>query len=555
MAHGGSGGGGDLYGDLWVLLRDLDPSDGGGNGEPVLDDNGQVVPVGLDAETGEIFPIHLVDAGEGEWEVPPELLGSIQEVDLERANIIRSPDSVKEAALEEALAKIEAGTEITADASGRIAVDGVLIDSPRECMALYDLIMTAGGAMGWTEAQANADGVVPAAILDLMAAGWNPTGLLAGTFSKFVPVGLDEVLTAHTLMGINDFDDTGPAPVTTFYSFLEDGGEAFDYDREAAYGDKWIQWFQDIDGDPSDLEAVQRSLFDLVWGYDKNGDGINDVGSGRAWADEYIALSADGLSFETVAADSAGVNDWAQAVEDARAVIYALHENVGAFEIEAPGDEDELIEGGPDSDLLAGWGGDDTILGHGGDDTLEGGDGEDILKGQRGDDLLDGGDGDDVMRGGVGDDRLVYGQGADRMFGGVGDDRMGGGFGDDVMDGGDGDDRLSGGRGANELTGGEGADDFVFRAAKAPVDTILDFSAAEGDRIRLDPMDADVSTPEDDAFSFVGYAAFSGAAGELRAVHLDGAQRLEGDVDGDGAADFAIEVAGDASAVEGWFVL
>ena len=115
MASGS--GSGDLYGDLWVLLRDLDPSDGGGNGEPILDENDQVIPIGYDATTGETFPIHLVMGTDGSYEVPADLLPFVQEIDMERANIIRSPDSVVASALEEALGKIEAGTSITTSAS------------------------------------------------------------------------------------------------------------------------------------------------------------------------------------------------------------------------------------------------------------------------------------------------------------------------------------------------------------------------------------------------------------------------------------------------------
>lgn len=187
MAGTGTGGSGagDLYGDLWVVARDLDPTDGGGNGEPVLDENGQIVPIGYDPVTGEIFPIHLVEGTEGDYEVPPELLPFVQEIELERANIMRSPDSVVEAALEEALGKIEAGTEIDVDASGRIMVDGVLIDSPRENLALYKLVMTTGGATSWTEVQASAAAELPQPLVDLLDSGWDPTGLLAGVFSKF----------------------------------------------------------------------------------------------------------------------------------------------------------------------------------------------------------------------------------------------------------------------------------------------------------------------------------------------------------------------------------
>ena len=255
-------GSGDLFGDLWVLLRDLDPSDGGGNGEPILDENGQVIPIGYDAATGATFPIHLVLGTEGSYEVPADMLPFVQEIDLERANIMRSPESVRIAALEEALAKIEAGTVIDPTVDGRIAVDGVVIDSPRENLALYHLIMTAGGAGSWTEAQAHAAANLPAKLVDLLATGWNPTGLLAGVFSKFVPITMDAVITAHTLMGVNEVVDVGGDPQITYFSFLDGVAESFNYDRVATYGNLWVRWYQDMDGDPSDLEAVQRSVLD-----------------------------------------------------------------------------------------------------------------------------------------------------------------------------------------------------------------------------------------------------------------------------------------------------
>ena len=108
---GGSGGsgGGDLYADLYVVLRDLDPSDGGGDGEPVLDANGQQIPVGLDTATGETFPLHYGEIAEGDFEIPAAQLPYLQEVALGRANVARAPDSVRQHALEEALNTIATG--------------------------------------------------------------------------------------------------------------------------------------------------------------------------------------------------------------------------------------------------------------------------------------------------------------------------------------------------------------------------------------------------------------------------------------------------------------
>ncbi len=511
MAEGSGGGSGDLYGDLWVLLRDLDPSDGGGDGEPILDENGQVIPIGYDPATGESFPIHLVLGSEGKYEVPADMLPFVQEINLERANIIRSPDSVMAAALEEALDKIQNGTTITTSVDGRIAVDGVLIDSPRENLALYNLIMTAGGATSWTEAQANAGANLPPVLVNLLASGWKPTGLLAGVFSKFVPVDMDGVITAHTFMGVNEVTDVGGTPEIDYYSFIAGGTESFTYDRVATYGNVWIRWYQDMDGDPSDLEAVQRTVLDAVWGSDSNGDGVKDAGSGKNWVDEYIKISDDGTNLDPVAATSAGINDWAQAVEDARAVIYIMHESIGASEVAPPPSTDDTLVGGASADYLTGWGGDDVLLGRGGDDILEGGDGRDYLVGDRGDDTLDGGAGND---------------------------------------------RLDGRTGSDILTGGSGADRFLFlRPEPGAIDTITDFSRAERDAIKLSFMDADVSTVEDEAFVFLGYTDFTGTAGELHAIDLGGSQRIEGDVNGDSVADFVIIALGDTAVAADWFIL
>jgi Ca2+-binding RTX toxin-like protein len=61
--------------------------------------------------------------------------------------------------------------------------------------------------------------------------------------------------------------------------------------------------------------------------------------------------------------------------------------------------------------------------------------------------------------------------------------------GDDILIGGGGDDILYGGTGNDQLTGGTGADTFVFSEhGSANVDHILDYSAAEGDKIDLSAL-------------------------------------------------------------------
>jgi RTX calcium-binding nonapeptide repeat (4 copies) len=150
-----------------------------------------------------------------------------------------------------------------------------------------------------------------------------------------------------------------------------------------------------------------------------------------------------------------------------------------------------------------------------------------------------GGRGADVLEGGGNDDRLLGGRGADDLSGGDGND---------VLRGGRGADRLEGGAGADWLDGGKGRDVFVYGsladsgAGEGARDVIKRFQANGKDTIDLGAIDADGSTPEDDAFAFIGGDAFS-AAGQLRIEALaEGRYLVELDADGDTAADMAIEV-------------
>lgn len=207
-------------------------------------------------------------------------------------------------------------------------------------------------------------------------------------------------------------------------------------------------------------------------------------------------------------------------------------------------DGDELLAGGLGQDLLLGRQGDDRVVGHAGTDILWGGVGQDSLSG---------GADEDWLGGQLGNDTLDGGDGADRLHARLGNDVLLGGAGDDV---------LVGGEDADTMSGGEGADRFRFfdvasSAADAP-DLILDFTftGTEHDRIGLARIDADTSTAGDDAFTFIGTDAFTGA-GQLRAEALSGATgwRILGNVDGNVAADLVIEVVTGAAAEAGWFFL
>jgi serralysin len=252
------------------------------------------------------------------------------------------------------------------------------------------------------------------------------------------------------------------------------------------------------------------------------------------------------------------------------------------------------LSGGSGKDVLDGRDGNDTLQGGDGNDALTGGTGNDVLHGDAGNDQLWGNDGDDTLQGGAGADVLAGGAGSDtadysnspgpvnvnlalgtaqwddadgdtlnsienltgsassdlltgdagdnHLIGGASQDWLDGGAGHDTLEGGFGDDVLTGGLGADILIGNAGADHFVFKAIQdslpgAP-DQIVDFSTVEADQIDLSAIDANSKVAGDQAFAYVGAAAFTHTAGELRfADHL-----LEGDVDGNGTADFAIQV-------------
>ena len=71
-------------------------------------------------------------------------------------------------------------------------------------------------------------------------------------------------------------------------------------------------------------------------------------------------------------------------------------------------------------------------------------------------------------------------------------------------------------------------------------DTITDFEA--GERIDLRSIDANASLAGDQEFSWIHTGNFTNTAGELRTYEDNGINYIAGDVNGDGVADFLINV-------------
>lgn len=232
------------------------------------------------------------------------------------------------------------------------------------------------------------------------------------------------------------------------------------------------------------------------------------------------------------------------------------------------GEGHDLIGGGSGCDLFFADAGNDRAYGYGGADTLEGGNGADRLVGGGGHDRLLGGghyatsaDRADTIYGQGGDDTLLGGAGGDSMFGGTGSDLIEGQAGADFLNGNDGADRLYGGTGADTFYGGNGADHFVFATLAASTfgaagrDVIGDFRAAQGDRIDLRGMDADSNQAGNQAFRFIGDAAFTGQAGQLHYQNVAGGVLILGDVNGDRVADFAVLLDDPIVPTESFFLL
>ncbi len=133
--------------------------------------------------------------------------------------------------------------------------------------------------------------------------------------------------------------------------------------------------------------------------------------------------------------------------------------------------------------------------------------------------------------------------------------------GKDTLDGDGGDDLLIGGLGKDILTGGSGFDVFIFDEAiestkSANRDVITDFHRAEGDKIGLVNIDANSKTPlTNETFKFTGTNDFTHKAGQLHYVKHSGYLMVEGDIDGNGKADFQIEVHGATKLIAGDFGL
>ncbi len=238
---------------------------------------------------------------------------------------------------------------------------------------------------------------------------------------------------------------------------------------------------------------------------------------------------------------------------------------------------DNLVVGGAGADTLYGYAGADTLNGGAGKDMLLGGAGNDFyIVDQPGDRIgeLEGMGADTVsvvdgasyslsanvetllltgasVKTGIGnllDNTIIGNDGVNALWGKDGNDTLDGGGGNDV---------LIGGAGKDVLIGGAGADQFRFLTPSdstvAAPDRIMDFTAGQ-DRIDLRQIDANASLAGDQAFTYVN--AFDGHAGQVMVASTGtNLYQVRGDINGDGSADFAIDVTSATGPAANWFLL
>ncbi|MEL7303039.1 MAG: DUF4114 domain-containing protein, partial [Pseudomonadota bacterium] len=204
----------------------------------------------------------------------------------------------------------------------------------------------------------------------------------------------------------------------------------------------------------------------------------------------------------------------------------ALYGGAGNDELRG-GSGDDFVKGGGGADFIDGNSGDDVLLGGGGNDVIKGSSGNDKIADGGGHDKVDGGSGDDYFLAGGGRDLYVGGSGFDtldysnarkgitadlskhtvkglgqdevwgveKLVASQNDDTLKGDKRDNVIDGQAGDDTFRSLGGEDTLTGGEGRDtfvwlakDIVFEGEHLGVDTITDFSFADGDVLDLSKL-------------------------------------------------------------------
>lgn len=301
---------GDLYGDLYVILRDA-------NGVPILKTlpSGEQVVQPIDAD-GNLIPLN--DEGDPVDAAAEALL---QPVEFSRLSVGRSPTKVLTQSLDEALSALASiytldadhniviadGASVSYDSAGRlvVTVDGVskTIDSPLENLALYTDLMVNGSlstvvTLSYKDATNQTVYVTKEVTFvpdqDLKVAA----SLLAAAADKTGTINIDLVAYENSILGINQTTD---GQTVSYFDY-----STFTYDRLATYGTSTIKYLEPTTNDQGQTVyvVVEKTILDAVFG---GSDGVFDS------ATENVTAS--------------NIAGFADATDDALQVIEFVHDH------------------------------------------------------------------------------------------------------------------------------------------------------------------------------------------------------------------------------------
>ncbi|MBI5944765.1 MAG: hypothetical protein HY864_10390 [Chloroflexi bacterium] len=256
---------GSLYGDLYVILRNVD-------GVPILDEYGCVQPISI--ITGEPFQLLTDLAADILCELTAEMATWVEAVDFGRLNMGRAPNAVLFHAFDEAINLMNSASAFDLDPAGRLMMliggEWKTIDAPAENLALYIKMMQeghwittdtspivrggppegSGPPVGEGPSAEPRPVLSPTAISLLGAVGYGNLGdvnntlnnhdlllaasLLSAAADKTGTMTLDKVIYINSILGINQLGTLpGELAGITYFDF-----RGFGYDRLEVYGNQ-----------------------------------------------------------------------------------------------------------------------------------------------------------------------------------------------------------------------------------------------------------------------------------------------------------------------------
>jgi len=274
------------------------------------------------------------------------------------------------------------------------------------------------------------------------------------------------------------------------------------------------------------------------------------------------------VNVEQVLADLAGGTDVLTYAGSAAAVTVNLGAGTGSgftslsnIENVIGGNGDDNLTGSAGNNSLTGGIGNDRLAGNGGTDTLIGGAGNDTYVTDGGDTLTEVANaGTDTVEASLSftlannfENLTLVGNAA---INGTGNAVANTISGNDLAN------ILKGLNGADILTGGLGDDTFDYDASAessgANIDRITDYfgaGVAGGDVIDLSTIDANTGTAGNQAFTYIGTAAFT-AAGQLRMTQVGGDTIIQGNTNAaTGTIEFQLTLTGTHTLIGGDFIL